>query len=163
MHKQTVRKEGPAAKIVAKLVMTYRDGHQLIVEVHENPGYSDFYRWYRREGKKRKTLLRTSSRELKVATDLETVQARQLRAFGKDIVEHKIVILRKRLYRKLINCSSDALPGGKGISIHSTPYQHPVNQPVGRDHAQPVHIPVSGYTPLARRFQILTGKAGKPA
>jgi len=38
MHKQTVRKEGPAAKIVAKLVMTYRDGHQLIVEVHERVG-----------------------------------------------------------------------------------------------------------------------------
>lgn len=105
-----MRKKSP---VVAKAIMVYTDGHKLIVEVHEDSGYSNFYRWYRQDGRKRKVHLRDSSRQLKYADNLDVVLARQLRAFGAQIVSHKITVLQKRKYALLLGTASSALPGGR--------------------------------------------------
>jgi hypothetical protein len=86
------------------------------VEVAEDAGYSNFYNWYRQEGRKRKVYLRSSSREMRRADNLDVVLAAQLRAFGGQISAHKLTILKKRKYARLLSTAANALPGGKIVS-----------------------------------------------
>jgi hypothetical protein len=118
--------------LVARLTMTKRSGIQLVVEVHVDAGWSTFYHWYEVDGKV-KRFIRNSDRNNGCNPELETpgleqVAEQVIRNFDKlaahpvtkhamlwrmhQIVDTQVRIYKKRLYKRLITCSPDQLPGG---------------------------------------------------
>lgn len=120
------------SKIAARLTMTKRSGRKTIMEVHEDAGWSTFYSWYEQDGRRKKVFLRHSDRNncgnpYRQEPGLEQVAAKQKEIFDnlarhpnpkhaafwamQQIVEIRIKVFKKRLYRKLLTCAPDELPG----------------------------------------------------
>ena len=134
--------------VVAQAIMRYKDGHQVIIEVCSDAGYQDFYRWYRQSAGPR-LYIRSSNREMKASPTLESVVAAQMRAFGKSIASHEIIIINPDEYNVLLNCPSSDLPGGGPATSHGG------RLPSWTEHRE--SLPV-GYLSLARKFEIATGR-----
>ena len=89
------------SKVVAR--MTVKRGATLTtVEITSAAGWTDFYRWYHGRGRGRK-LFRLSDRH----ESLDQLSKR----FTISGAEVKIKILQKKLYKFLMTCSPDKLPG----------------------------------------------------
>ncbi len=138
--------------LVARLTMTRRSGKKLIVEVHEDAGWSTFYHWFEVDvDSKKKMFLRNSDRNnscnpLFETPGLEQVAALVTKTFDKlaahpvpkhalywspsQIVDTQIKIYRKRLYKKLLGCAPDQLPGGGPVRIQSFE-SHTLPEPAG--------------------------------
>ena len=129
-----------ASNVVARLTITQNQGSQFIVEVCADAGHTDFFRWYgAQKGKRAKKFLRCEPRKLVrkngnlKAQDLEDVAEETKSMYadlmqyaakfgnnprawdGAQVVQTKVVILKKRLYNSLLTRPVDQLPGYKPI------------------------------------------------
>ena len=127
------------AVVVAKLVATKIDGSQIIVEVHQDSSWHDFYHWYTKAGTSRKkTFVRTSSRIADIQPPHMAARLKhglhliliRLNA-RKDIKEIFIKVIKKKLYRKMVSCSpNDKVLGGQnsnrapGVNPFDLPRRH---------------------------------------
>lgn len=151
------------AAVIARLTLTNRAGQQTVIEIHADAGFQNFFRWYTRPvGRRDKHLIRVSARN--DAQDLEALEGRLRTQFDKlaahsavawknsQIVTTKLVVLQRKLYKKILAASPDQLLGGGPARVSvSEPLRSSV-QPSSRKY-------VAGYTPLAKRWSIITGKA----
>ena len=154
--------------LVARLTMTHADGDQTIVEIHNDAGLRDFYRWYRRGKSRRiKYFVRNTGRN--DATDLQALAGRVAKQFdylagqklamhastwtGRKITNTKIIIFKKRQYRRFLECPTDQLPGYRPVIDRGTP---------GSECWIPSERRRSGislgYTSVQRKMDILTGR-----
>lgn len=152
--------------VAARLTLTHRDGCQTIVEVHADASYTAFYRWYQRKADEHaKHLTRTAMRN--DAADLEEIERRTRAHFDnmarhsslwlpRQVVESKLLILDGQLYKKLLKALPGELPGGGPARLAVYDWMRRENWK--RPRTQPTRIPATGYTPLQRRMDILTGK-----
>lgn len=110
------------AKVIARMTMKRKDGKADIVEVHEDATYRKFYHWYTREGRKNKVELSAldyqsrrdyMSTTMREPSGLEIIAKKAEYFFfpsngGKGALlkyeEIKIVVYKKRLYKKLTTC-----------------------------------------------------------
>lgn len=143
--------------VVARMTMTRPNNIKTIVEIHEGAGFMNFYTWYRQDGRKRKVLLRTSSRNDGVAAPwrapfvplgLETLAARTAQIMN-DVSGVTIKILKKRKYAEMLACPASDLAGG-------LPRAAKTAEIIDRAKGIPVSIP-TGYIPLQKRMDIMTG------
>lgn len=142
--------------VVARLIMTKPNNSKIIVEVLEGAGFTNFYTWYRQEGRKRKVLLRTSNRNDGisphwrapfVSKGLDVLAARSVQ-FMKDVTGVTIKILKKRRYAFMTTCSPDQLG--------ALPQAARTSEILAAAKGIPVSIP-AGYLTLQQRMDILTG------
>lgn len=108
---QAVEDEPLRSDVVARLTTIRADHSRTIVEVHSNATYSSFYHFYAQQGTKRSTKrsIRTASRS--DGPSLEMI-ARKLAVYqsqSNPIVQIKLRIIRKRVYRRLISARPDQL------------------------------------------------------
>src|SRR5512138_2646104 len=135
------------ANVIARLTVTRANGWCTIVEIPADASFHSFYRFYRQLGAKRstKTPIRTANRNEGLSPvnahlqrpGLDLVQER-LKAYSSQsnpVVSVKLRIIRKRLYRKLINAN----PSELGLVTTR------VNLPIER--IVPIRIPVQ-LTPI---------------
>lgn len=142
-------------KVVARMTIVKRgSSKRLIVEIHEDATFNQFYRWYSQEGRKHKRFMRGSQRNdglqftrAQSRPGLEVLAERQ-QSFNKDIEKVTIKIFQKRIYTRLLTCAPDAL--GNGMPVATSHNLRP---------AAPERLP-STYTSLQKRMNILTGVAG---
>ena len=142
-------------KVVARMTIVKRgSSKRLIVEIHENASFHQFYRWYSQEGRKHKRFMRSSQRNdglpftrAQSQPGLDVLAERQ-QSFNKDIETVVIKIFQKRIYNRLLTCSPDQLANGLPAS-HSQNLRPSV----------PERLPAT-YTTLQKRMNIMTGVAG---
>ncbi len=142
-------------KVVARMTIVKRgSSKRLIVEIHEDATFHQFYRWYSQEGRKHKRFIRGSQRNdgLQFARAQNTpgldVLAERQQSFNKDIEKVTIKIMQKRIYNRLLNCAPDAL--GNGMPVATCHNLRP---------KAPERLPTT-YTTLQKRMNILTGASG---
>ncbi len=147
-----------SGKCVARLTVTREIGNVMIIEVHETASFHTFYWIYSQIGKRRSTkrLVRTANRNeglkpwyaaYRMQPGLEVLAESWKQQPGVKTVTLRI--LRKRIYKKLIQSPADAL----GLAKVNTGFT--AERPI------PAMIPVvlpRGYTPLKKRFEILTSR-----
>lgn len=146
---------GKKVKVVARMTIVKRgSSKRLIVEIHEDASFHQFYRWYSQEGRKHKRFMRSSQRNdglpftrAQSRPGLDVLAERQ-QSFNKDIENVTIKIFQKRTYNRLLNCRPDEL--GKGMP--EAPSQNLRPSVPERLH--------STYTTLQKRMNIMTGVAG---
>lgn len=126
--------------VVARLTATKADGKKLIVEVHADSTFTKFYHYYEQDGNKRKT---KRPAQLRTTANRNEGLYPMHRAYymepGLDKIQEKLehtgayqnfkrYVIRKRLYRKLINAAPDAL----GPLPITKPYNpvHPSQLPI---------------------------------
>lgn len=142
-------------KVIARMTIVKRgSAKRLIVEVHEDASFHQFYRWYSQEGRKHKRFIRGSQRNdglpftrAQNQPGLDVLAERQ-QSFNKDIENVTIKVFQKRIYNHLLNCRPDEL--GNGMPIFNTQ---------GLRAAMPERFPAT-YTTLQKRMNIMTGAAG---
>jgi hypothetical protein len=142
---------GAQNTLVARLTLTKRDGSKLIVEVHTDAGFHNFYRWHTQQGRKRKVLVRTSNRndglerydqmtKPGLSEIVKRMQAtdRNNAAFSKihrpahmlnqpavnSITSAVLKVYKKRLYAKLLSCPPTELNDGLTKAISTLPENH---------------------------------------
>lgn len=121
--------------VIARLTMSHQDGSQTVVEIHTDASHDNFFRWYKRQPEKRnKTFVRTSqrSRSIKDDASLEALAQTLIKHFegmakvipttrsaprfdGRLVTGHKIIIIKKKLYRRFLECSVEKLPGYRPV------------------------------------------------
>jgi hypothetical protein len=134
------------------MTITKQSGPKLIVEVHTDAGFLNFYNWYTQDGRKRKKFVRTSHRGdgLERHYDHNTTPGLELIAKGmqalansmdrmahdyrraalsKPIADYHIIsavikVYKKRLYAKLLNCPPNELNGGLVKAVSTAPENH---------------------------------------
>jgi len=130
-------------KVVARLTITRADNQKLIIEVHSNATFSNFYQYYRQTGNRRstKTFIHVRSRNeglryinahrqipgLEVLAERITSSNKVF--YGQDgkakernpVTSIKLRIIRKREYKKLLN----AAPTGMAIVRDVFPVRNP--------------------------------------
>lgn len=135
--------------VVARMVVKKANQMALIVEVDESATFHKFYRWYQREGRRRKVLLRMSARTDGITTYWRgAFAAPGLDVLAKrfaDVTDVTITILKKRKYAAMLSAAPDAL--GLGTPYGSTAHFR---------RGIAVRMPV-GYLTLQDRMNILTG------
>lgn len=113
MHKN------PKPVVVAKLVATLDTGRKIIVQVHADSTFHNFYHWFTQDGSKRKIPTRTSSRiegiqpvgaAYRIKAGLHLLFVRL--SARKDVREVWIKVSKKKLYRFLTTAAPDKLPDG---------------------------------------------------
>ena len=131
--------------IVARAIIKFDTGKVVYVEIKRRPSFYTFYTIYNMEGKKKKELLLASLNQGK-AEDLEDavkkITARWWKGDGK-VTGTKIVIYRKKEYRRLLDTPPDEL----GLTKCSRQAPLPWSPRAGR-------IPV-GYPSLQKRMDII--------
>lgn len=146
-------KTNPTAKLTA---LTPR-GETVIVEVPHGATFGDFYHYYTQQGRRYSTkrLARVGNRNEGIDNyrlapytrpGLELIAAKYEQS---GFTKIKIVILRKRAYKKLI----EGDPAGM-VKINKTWISQPRARAILR---YPVRIP-SGHTTTARKWSILTSR-----
>lgn len=157
-----MRKSSNSKTVVALMTVTRADNSKVIVEIHIDATFSQFYHYYTQTGNKRSTKkeIRTASRNEGLphvnahlyAPGLEAVRAQFERnqSIGKiaAINSIKVRILRRKMYRELMSKAADLL----GITKANAGLFMAKQQPAG----YPIRLP-AGYTPLEKRWSILTG------
>ncbi len=142
-------------KVVARMTIVKRgSSKRMIVEIHEDASFHQFYRWYMQEGRKHKRFVRGSQRNdglpftrAQNQPGLDVLAERQ-QSFNKDIEKVTIKIFQKRIYNHLLNCRPDELGNGMPTAHHQN------LRP-----AAPERLPAT-YTTLQKRMNIMTGAAG---
>lgn len=148
--------------VVARMTITRADKSKVIVEIHSDATFSSFYHFYTQQGNKRSTKTETSTANRNKG--LPTVNA-HLYEPGLHMVQKSIEairggnfaqitsitvrILRRRMYRQLLQASPDVLGLGRVKNGFETERPTPV--------LVPIRLP-QGYTPLAKRWSILTSR-----
>jgi hypothetical protein len=150
--------------VIARVTLTHSDRSQTVIEVDDQASFQEFYRWYRRDpGQRVKHLMRTSMRSDAESLEalaqrtqahfdrLATAKGPQYRQIGswqpRRINSIKLVVIKKKLYKKVLSLAPNLLPGGGPAKAQALSG--------ARRTTGPTHVPVSGYTPLAKRWQLL--------
>lgn len=141
-------------KVIARMTIVKRGtAKRLIVEIHEDASFHQFYRWYSQEGRKHKRFIRFSQRNdglifthAQNQSGLDVLAERQ-QSFNKDIEKVTIKIFQKRIYKHLLTCAPDQLTDGL-----------PTTQSHGLRAVAPARLPAT-YTTLQKRMDIMTGVA----
>jgi hypothetical protein len=152
----TALPKGDGKKAVARLTVRREIGDTIIVEVHEDATFHAFYRFHTQSGTRRSTkrLVRTASRNeglrpyyaaYRMQPGLEVLAENWKKQPG--IKSVTVRIIRKRIYKQLINAAADAL----GLTKVHAGFK--AERPQGYS----VRLP-QGYTPLEKRFEILASK-----
>lgn len=147
-------------KVVARLTATRADRTRLIVEVQQDATFFKFYHFYRQVGDdaSTKTKVRVANRNegvyphyraSRVVCGLYKIGER----LSKGIAGYKtmkITILDADEYERLISAAPDEL----GLARTVSPFEKT------RTWERGIHmaIPAFGYTPLKKRFEIITGR-----
>lgn len=142
-------------KVVARMTIVKRgSSKRMIVEIHEDASFHQFYRWYMQEGRKHKRFVRSSQRNdglpftrAQSLPGLDILAERQ-QSFNKDIEKVTIKIFQKRIYNHLLNCAPDQLAAGLPTTHHQNLRAAPAER-----------LPAT-YTTLQKRMNIMTGVAG---
>lgn len=156
-----MRKSTNSNTVVARMTVTRADNSKVIVEIHSNATFYKFYHFYSQTGNRRSTKkeIRTASRNEGVPTvnahlftpGLEMVQANFLCCqVGRiaAVISIKMRILRRKMYRELVNMAPDVLGL---VKVDANPFaKRP--QPV----RYPIRLP-EAYTPIKKRWEILSG------
>lgn len=139
------------SNVVARLTVTRANGKTTIVEIHAGATFQKFYCFFTQDGRRRstKTLLRTASRNEylpvinahlhKPGLDVIEKQLRSLMTQTNPVISSKLRIIKRRLYKKLINTAPDALGMARVQTVdlsHRTMYA--VRLPVRSPKAIPV-------------------------
>lgn len=106
--------------VIARLTVTRKDKSKVIVEVHADASFSQFYKFFTQDGSKRstKTFTRAASRNEGLHHANAHLQVPGLQAialqfihnkFGSPVESTKIRIISKRAYQQLINARPDEL------------------------------------------------------
>jgi len=147
-------------QVVARMTIIREVGVRTIVEVYSDATFSNFYSFFTQDGARRSTkkLIRCANRNEGLRP---WYRAYRMQPGLAAIAEHfktmpnitnvKIRIIRKRIYRKLL----DAAPDASLVRVHSQ--ADPRLVPGRRIAAYPVQLP-QGYTTIAKRMSILTGR-----
>lgn len=160
------------ASLIGRATINHADGSQTIIEVHNDAGLHDFYRWYTREkGKRVKVFNRFENRN--GAADLQALVVRTTKHFeslqkimltpgvsawaGRRVTSSKVVIFKKRQYRRFLDCSVNSLPGYKPATLKNFGPADGrwVPDPFNRSTRRPV---IGQHTTLQRKMDILTGR-----
>jgi hypothetical protein len=117
-------------KVIARLTVNRANGQRLIIEVHNDATFNQFYRYFQQQGNRRSTkkLLRTASRNEGLKHINAHLQTPGLEAISNQIIASSAVFLQrsenghinpvvsiklqifaKRAYRKLITARADEL------------------------------------------------------
>jgi len=117
----TLPKKSDQSNVIARLTVTRANGWRTIVEIHADATFHGFYRYYRQFGNKRSTkeFVRSASRIEFLSfinahlqqPGLDVIEKR-LKAFGVEsnpVIASKLRIIKKRLYRKMLNARPDEL------------------------------------------------------
>ena len=150
-----------ASLVVARLTAARKDGSTLLVEVSTDATFSEFYKFYIQQGRKRSTKaqirvtnrnegLRPWHKTYRMEPGLDAV-ALQLGSMPHLFSQIKVRILKKRAYRKLIEAAPDVLGMTKAPHLAVDQFNR---MPTPRI---PVRIPV-GWLTIQDRMNILTGK-----
>lgn len=110
----------PKSEVIARLTVTRMDGKKTIVEVSADASFHSFYRYFRQEGNRRRTkqLIRTANRNegiplpsARELPGLDLILKRLMNYQGESnpIVGHRMRIIKKRAYRKLLSARPDEL------------------------------------------------------
>lgn len=151
-------------KVLARLTVTRKNSTKaIIVEVHQDATFKSFYKWYSKEGRKRKKLMRTSHRGDGVGAHYrEAFQSPGLHLLAErlektlpDFSKATINIFRKREYQRVLTVAADELGSLPRYESRIAQGERPrwerrPNQPI------PVQLPV-GYITLQDRMDIMTG------
>jgi hypothetical protein len=161
------------AIVVARVTLSHKNGKQTVIQIEADAGFHTFYRWYLRlPGRRDKTHLRNSDRN--DAPDLISLAQRvksQIERLaqipiglnrpaaeraGEVVTGYKVIVFKKKLYRRFLECSPTDLPGGLPASPRraSGLMEPDFNATRGLTNGQRL-----GHTTIARKWQILTGKA----
>ena len=150
--------------VVARLTATRADKKRLIVEVYQDATFHKFYHFFTQVGDDAgtKTEVRVASRNEGIRPHYRAPWAvpglyKVGERLSKGIGEYKtvkILILDPGEYERLIQAAPDAL--GLTKTTLNLPRERHWHRVAG---LIPVRIP-AGFTPLKKRFSILTGKAG---
>jgi len=134
--------------LAAKARLKMDDGEKVYIEVRQGSPFCHFYTLYAVRGRKRRPLI---SRSRNVAEDgieqlVEALVRHHRRHTNRRVLETKVWIYRKRLYRKLLYAD----PSDLGLTH------------VRRNDFEFRRIPLrflpTSYTPLQKRWEIITGK-----
>lgn len=149
-------------KVVARMTITFKgSAKSMIVEVHDNSTFSDFYRFYSQVGRKRKQLMRTANRNegitphhtaSRVKPGLE-VLAERMPTYMKNINSVHIKVFKKRVYNRMLNCAPDQLGALPKNDLRIAHWSDVVR---GRNRGIPVRLPTE-YLTFQKRMNILTG------
>lgn len=152
------------SNVVARLTAAHHTGRRIIIEVHEDASFHQFFRYYAQDGNRRST-----KKEMRRASRNEGLRPAQrapwmrpgLDVLAKDLqtahpwrpacTDVRIRILKKRLYRRLLEARPDELGL---VRVERTWVDLPRPRPVLRI---PIRLP-AGHTPLKKRFEIMTGR-----
>jgi hypothetical protein len=152
------------SKVVARLTITRKgSSKKTIIEVHENASFTQFYKWFTQEGRRRKRFMRTSNRNEGIRVHCRAPYetpglhrvAESLASFQKDIESVNIKVLSKRKYNQLLNCAPDQLSGK--LPVNNQRIKH-WSQVVGRRPQPSIRVQFpTGRLTLQQRMDILTG------
>lgn len=157
--KPTVHKT--TAPVVARLTAIRKVGTKIIIEVHSDASFGDFYQYFTQDGNRRstKTRIRQSSRNeglhpwhrvYRMQPGLEVLATRMLDQ--KQFVSVKVRILKKRVYRQLLEAAPDVL-GLTKVNHSIDPRIKTLPTP-----RIPVHIP-DGWLTIEKRMNIILGRS----
>jgi len=143
---------------VARLTVTREVGNVTIIEVCERASFHSFYWIFTRTGRRHstKTPVRTASRNeglrpysqaYRMQPGLEVLAENWKKQPGIKAVTLRII--RKRIYKQLVTCAPDVL----GLTKVHVGFKAERPKPA----ISPFVLP-KGYTPIKRRFEILTSK-----
>lgn len=117
----------PKTTPIARLTITYQSGRREAVEIHADSSFHAFYHWYLYTSKVKKTLISTRSRtwygQISYTSqaglpDVLIAVGKSFRTHKDPITSSKIVIYKKRLYKKFMSLPADELPGGLPKVVH---------------------------------------------
>lgn len=99
--------------LVARLTLKHADGFKMLIELHTDAGFNQFYRCYRQDGRKRKVFTRFDVRQYGIgeARDLDVMAAMRMKT-NPQLSGPVIKIYKKREYKRLLTCAPDQLTGG---------------------------------------------------
>ena len=134
--------------LAAKARLRMDDGEKVYIEVHQGSPLCHFYRLYSVRGRARRTLISRSRNDAEDGIEqlVELLVQHHKKHTARRVLDTKVWIYRKRLYRKLL----DADPSDLGLThLRRNNFDIP---------RTPLRFLPSGYTPLQRRWEIITGK-----
>ena len=158
-----MRKSSNSKTVVARMTVTRADNSKVIVEIHSDATFIQFYHFYTQQGNKRstKTETRTASRIEGMphvnahlyTPGLETVRKvfERPTQWAAPVRSIKLRILRRRMYRELLQKAPDVL----GLTRVSIGFK--------TERPQPAILPISlpqGY-PSVKRWSILESRASR--
>lgn len=156
-YSPTLLPKSEGCRVVARMTVVREVGATMIIEIRDDATFHSFYHIYSQQGRRRSTkqLVRTANRNeglrpwhaaYRMTPGLEVLESFWKQQPG--VMSVKVRFLRKRIYRRLISAAADELGLAQAHAGYATVRPQPV---------YPIQLP-QGYTPMKKRFEILTSR-----